>query len=90
MKNPPEVTISRVIEDGEAYYFAHIYRDQNPTPKSIFAFTYESLVDQLDRIHGIKVDFQPRPLDNFITWYNRISGPINFDAMGRVCKRFEL
>ena len=86
----PEVTISRVIEDGEAYYFAHIYRNQNHIPESIFAFTYESLVDQLDRIHGIKVDFQPRPLDNFITWYNRISGPINFDAMGRVCKRFEL
>lgn len=85
----PKATISRVIEDGDAYYFAHIYR-ANPIPTSIFAFTYDSLVEQLERIHGIKVERQDRTLDNFITWYNRISGPIQFDRMGRVCEKFKL
>lgn len=84
----PKVNMTRIIEDGDAYYFAHIYRNQSPIPTSIFAFTYDSLVEQLERIHGIKVERQDRTLDNFITWYNRIAGPIQFEKMGRVCDRF--
>jgi len=91
---PPEnikVSIKKVTESEQTYFFAHIYSDMGDVSEflgSLIAFNERSLSEQLKNIYGYQNHLKERTFENFYNWYRKIANIIPSDKILEINKKF--
>jgi len=92
---PPEnikVSIKKVTESNQTYFFAHIYNDLGEVMEflgSLFAFNEPELKKQLKKMYAWEQkELSERTFDNFYDWYRKIANYIPHEKMLEIHKKF--
>ena len=91
---PPEnikVTIKKIVESNESYFFAHVYSgmgELNEHLGSLVAFNEQSLAEQLKNVYGYQMHLKERTFENFYNWYREIANIIPSDKILEINKKF--
>jgi len=92
---PPEnikVSIKKVTESTQTYFFAHIYNDMGEVMEflgSLFAFNEPDLKNQLKKMYAWEQkELSERTFDNFYDWYRKIANYIQHEKMLEIHKKF--
>jgi len=92
---PPEnikVSIKKVTESNQTYFFAHIYNDMGDFMEflgTLFAFNESDLKNQLKKMYGWEQkELSERSFENFYNWYRKIANYIPHDKIMEIHKKF--